>query len=117
MNSKDIILNEIEEPIGQQVLNITDLCINKTKKEYQTKNLPYIQEKAENISRKVRENAKKGIYDINVVLNGNFKDDKELIDGYEKYKNLDNYINNTYDNEKNNKKYNIQGNNNYQNVS
>ncbi len=79
------------------------------------KNLPYIQEKAENISRKVRENAKKGIYDINVVLNGNFKDDKELIEGYEKYKNLDNYINNTYDNEKNNKKYNIQGNNNYQN--
>ena len=79
------------------------------------KNLPYIQEKAENLSRKVRENAKKGIYDINVVLNGNFKDDKELIDGYEKYKNLDNYINNTYDNEKNNEKYNIQGNNNYQN--
>lgn len=39
MNSKDIILNEIEEPIGQQVLNITDLCINKTKKEYQTKYL------------------------------------------------------------------------------
>ena len=79
------------------------------------KNLPYIQEKAENLSRKVRENAKKGIYDINVVLNGNFKDDKELIDGYEKFKNLDNYINNTYDNEKNNEKYNIQGNNNYQN--
>ena len=39
MNSKDIILNETEEPIGQQVLNITDLFINKTKKEYETKNL------------------------------------------------------------------------------
>ena len=46
-------------------------------------NIPYIQEKAERMGQQVRENASKGIFDVDVVLNGNYKDD----DLYERQKN------------------------------
>ena len=42
------------------------------------KNLPYVQEKAEYLSKKVREAALRGDTNINVVLNGVFTDDKYL---------------------------------------
>ena len=50
-------------------------------------NVPYIQEKAERIAQQVRENASKGKVDIDVVLNGYYKDD-DLYNSQQKYKSL-----------------------------
>ena len=63
-------------------------------------NIPYIQEKAERMGQQVRENASKGIFDVDVVLNGNYKDD----DLYERQKNYSKLRgNNNYSkNDKNN---------------
>ncbi len=63
----------------------------------------YIQEKAERISQNIKENALRGKFDINVVLNGHYKDD-ELFTQHQKYKNLydTRYKNNSCINIKNN---------------
>jgi len=47
----------------------------------------YIQEKAERISQNIKENTLRGKVDINVVLNGDYKDD-ELFTQQQRYKNL-----------------------------
>ena len=57
-------------------------------------NIPYIQEKAERMGQQVRENASKGIFDVDVVLNGNYKDD----DLYERQKNYSKLRGNNNDN-------------------
>lgn len=57
------------------------------------KNIPYIQEKAEKFVQRIRENAKKGIFDVNVVLYGKYKDDYDLIEGQKHYNNLNNMDN------------------------
>ena len=66
-------------------------------------NIPYIQEKAERISQNIKENALRGKVDINVVLNGHYKDD-ELFTQQQRYKNLydTRYKNNSCINIKNN---------------
>ena len=45
----------------------------------------YIQEKSERISKNIKENALRGKVDINVVLNGDYKDD-ELFTQQQRYK-------------------------------
>jgi hypothetical protein len=47
----------------------------------------YIKEKAERISQNIKENTFRGKVDINVVLNGDYKDD-ELFTHQQRYKNL-----------------------------
>ena len=71
------------------------------------KNLPYVQEKAEYLSKKVREAALRGDTNINVVLNGNFTDDKYLNRGKAHFDTLEqntqfiNNFNNDYNNNNN----------------
>ena len=45
----------------------------------------YIQEKSERISKNIKENTLRGKVDINVVLNGDYKDD-ELFTQQQRYK-------------------------------
>ena len=63
----------------------------------------YIQEKSERISKNIKENTLRGKVDINVVLNGDYKDD-ELFTQQQRYKNPYDtlYKNNSYINIKNN---------------
>ena len=68
------------------------------------KNLPYVQEKAENLRKKVREAALRGDTNINVILNGDYTQDEDLIKGKKHFDKLEKNteFNNAFDNNQSN---------------
>ena len=88
-----------------------------------SKHLPYVQEKAENLGKRIREGVLNGNITINVILYGDYRQDEDLIRGKEQFDKLDynedyqnNFRNNNLNPNYNNRNSNLINNhNNYNN--